>query len=46
MQRGQAFVDYVVLVSAVALAVTLVAQVAHKAFVAQAQNIEAKEMLF
>ncbi len=44
--RGQAFVEYVVLVSAAALAVTLVARVVHRAFVGHAQDIESKAMHF
>ncbi len=45
-KRGQSFVDYVVLISAVAMAVALVGGFAHKAFVAQAQDIETKGILF
>lgn len=45
-RRGQSFVEYAVLVSAAILATVLVAGLAHRAFVGQAQDIEQNAMVF
>ncbi len=44
--RGQWLLEYVVLIGSVAVAVVLVASYAYKAFVANAQNIEANQVVF
>ena len=45
-QHGQWFVEYLVLVGAVAVAVMAVANLAHRAFVGRAQAIETATRVF
>jgi len=45
-RRGQSIIEYAVLVAAVVMGVAAAAKVAYNTFVAHAQTIEQKEMLF
>ena len=45
-RTGQALVEYAVLVGAVVLGATVAVKFAYQAFVAQAQDIEKKEIVF